>query len=226
MAADAPAVSPLPEGSCLRRCALWWTRGGAVSTRMMPRHARSLAVGRWAARIADHGSVPSPLNDHAVLRQPSRRDPLLEPVAITEHCYIGDQIRVPAAWCDMGCGRQFADPAALGEADNRARALAAGWCVDAYRRLACPVCRGRHGLARLVPGPRTDPARGQPPANTSARAPGNSQRAGRRSAAGAGRHRRTLWPHLLAALANNSNGWAVPRRAVTPQRGPRAGRDR
>jgi hypothetical protein len=52
---------------------------------------------------------------------PGRFDPLVHPVAITEPCVIGDQIRLPAAWCDMpGCGAAFADLAALGETDNRA----------------------------------------------------------------------------------------------------------
>lgn len=54
---------------------------------------------------------------------------------------IGDQLRLPAAWCEMGsCIGRHADPAALGEADARARAISAGWRVDALGRLACPRC--------------------------------------------------------------------------------------
>ncbi len=54
---------------------------------------------------------------------------------------IGDQIRRPILWCQMGsCIAWHADPAALGEADNRARAAAAGWRLDAFGRLACPAC--------------------------------------------------------------------------------------
>jgi hypothetical protein len=69
-------------------------------------------------------------------------DPLVDPVPITGHCVIGDQIRMPAAWCDIaGCVARFADPAARGEADNRARALAAGWRADALGRFVCPACR-------------------------------------------------------------------------------------
>jgi hypothetical protein len=34
-----------------------------------------------------------------------------------------------------------ADPAALGEADARARAISAGWRIDALGRLACPQCQ-------------------------------------------------------------------------------------
>ena len=55
---------------------------------------------------------------------------------------IGDQLRLPVAWCEMGsCIGRHADPAALGEADARARAISAGWRVDALGRLACPRCQ-------------------------------------------------------------------------------------
>jgi len=52
---------------------------------------------------------------------------------------IGDQLRMPVMWCEMGsCISFHADPAALGEADARARAIEAGWRIDALGRLACP----------------------------------------------------------------------------------------
>ena len=55
---------------------------------------------------------------------------------------IGDQLRMPVMWCEMGsCICWHADPAALGEADARARAIAAGWRIDALGRLACPRCQ-------------------------------------------------------------------------------------
>ena len=45
-------------------------------------------------------------------------------------------------WCEMGsCVSWHADPAALGEADTRARALGVGWRIDALGRLACPRCQ-------------------------------------------------------------------------------------
>ena len=45
-------------------------------------------------------------------------------------------------WCEMGsCVSWHADPASLGEADTRARALGAGWRIDALGRLACPRCQ-------------------------------------------------------------------------------------
>jgi hypothetical protein len=55
---------------------------------------------------------------------------------------IGDQLRLPVMWCEMGsCISRYADPAALGEADTRARAISVGWRIDALGRLACPRCQ-------------------------------------------------------------------------------------
>ena len=60
----------------------------------------------------------------------------------TERAVIGDQLRMPIMWCEMGsCISWHADPAALGEADTRARAIGAGWRIDAFGRLACPGCQ-------------------------------------------------------------------------------------
>lgn len=57
------------------------------------------------------------------------------------HAFIGDELRLPAAWCELGnCISRFTDAAALGELDIRSRALAAGWRHDALGRLACPGC--------------------------------------------------------------------------------------
>ncbi len=67
---------------------------------------------------------------------------ILAGVEITERAAIGDQLRTPIAWCEMGsCISHHADPAGLGEADIRARAIRAGWRVDALGRLACPNCQ-------------------------------------------------------------------------------------
>jgi hypothetical protein len=61
---------------------------------------------------------------------------------MTERAVIGDQLRMPIMWCEMGsCISWHADPAALGEADTRARAIGAGWRIDALGRLACPRCQ-------------------------------------------------------------------------------------
>ena len=55
---------------------------------------------------------------------------------------IGDQLRMPVIWCEIGsCLSWHDDPAALGEADTRARAIDAGWRIDALGRLACPRCQ-------------------------------------------------------------------------------------
>ena len=55
---------------------------------------------------------------------------------------IGNQLRMPIMWCEMGCCISWhADPAALGEGDARARAIGAGWRIDAFGRLACPRCQ-------------------------------------------------------------------------------------
>jgi hypothetical protein len=55
---------------------------------------------------------------------------------------IGDQLRMPIIWCEMGsCISWHADPAALGEGDQRARAIEAGWRIDAFGRVACPSCQ-------------------------------------------------------------------------------------
>src|SRR5262249_7391510 len=60
----------------------------------------------------------------------------------TERAVIGDELRVPIMWCEMGsCISWRADPSALGEADARARAISAGWRIDALGRLACPQCQ-------------------------------------------------------------------------------------
>ena len=111
-------------------------------------------MARWAGLMAGFGSFrprPAPDRQAGAAR---RFEPLVQPVAITEHCVIGDQIRLPVAWCDVpGCGAAFADPAALGETDNRARAARAGWARDQFGRLICPACQqGDHqapGAARL-----------------------------------------------------------------------------
>jgi hypothetical protein len=66
-------------------------------------------------------------------------DPAAE---ITTRAVIGDQLRMPIMWCEMdSCISRHADPTALGEADARARAIDAGWRVDALGRLVCPQCQ-------------------------------------------------------------------------------------
>jgi hypothetical protein len=60
----------------------------------------------------------------------------------TGRALIGDQLRIPIVWCEIApCISHHTDPAALGEADNRARALSAGWRFDRLGRLTCPDCQ-------------------------------------------------------------------------------------
>jgi hypothetical protein len=196
-----------------------------VGAQAFPRHARRPGAGSWAGRMASLRS-PGPRAGRQALRPPARRDPLVHPVAITEHCVIGDQIRVPAAWCDMArCVSRFADPAALGETDNRARALVAGWGEDGVGRLVCPACQRRHrqsAAARemIVPEPEAAPARA--PAGGPAGPPGAVGQSVRpmlarwRRAVTRGRHCGTRWPHVLLALASGTNGWTAPQRVTVP----------
>ncbi len=68
--------------------------------------------------------------------------PVLTPVEITMSPAIGDDLRLPHVWCEMGgCINFHRDPGSLGERDARGRARAAGWRTDALGRLACPPCQ-------------------------------------------------------------------------------------
>jgi hypothetical protein len=76
---------------------------------------------------------------------PARTGPPADasPAASTsERAVIGDQIRMPIMWCEMGsCISWYTHRGALGEADTRARAIADGWRIDALGRLTCPECQ-------------------------------------------------------------------------------------
>jgi hypothetical protein len=90
---------------------------------------------------APAAAASAPLPAPPVPRVSDEDDPR-ESAAITERAAIGDELRIPIAWCDMdACISHYEHPAALGEADIRARAIAAGWRVDAVGRLACPQCQ-------------------------------------------------------------------------------------
>src|SRR5580693_1278237 len=72
----------------------------------------------------------------------SGRHEIRESAESIEPAPIGDALRIPMAWCEMdSCISHHEHPAALGEADIRARAIEAGWRVDALGRLACPQCQ-------------------------------------------------------------------------------------
>jgi hypothetical protein len=64
------------------------------------------------------------------------------PAGAPVRAVIGDELRMPIMWCEMdSCISWHADRTALGEADVRARAIRAGWRIDALGRLACPQCQ-------------------------------------------------------------------------------------
>lgn len=106
-----------------------------------PRHGYEPPRDGYAEPPGDGGSSP----EVAAARPASQLTAGAEVIAraqLTERPTIGDQLRLPVAWCEMGsCIWRHADRAALGEADIRARAILAGWRVDALGRRACPRCQ-------------------------------------------------------------------------------------
>ena len=72
----------------------------------------------------------------------SRGSELTEGPPPAERAPIGEELRIPTAWCEMdSCISHYAHPAALGEVNNRSRAITAGWRIDAFGRLTCPQCQ-------------------------------------------------------------------------------------
>jgi hypothetical protein len=205
--------------------------GAPVTSASFPRHARRPGVARWAARRAKPAPVRVLADGDRQAWQPAVRfDPLSDPVAITGHCVIGDQILVPAAWCAMAqCRAVFAEPAALGEADNRARAGAAGWATDALGRLACPACQRDHPappwwLPTREPGTAADHG----PGAGTARPAGRTNQSVRPTvwgppAAAQGRPHRTHWPRLLSALVSSRDGRTARAASPIPDPGTHAG---
>jgi len=104
-------------------------------------------TGDWLAKLRDDDRTKPLGGGHA--GPGSASDPWPEALAqadalaeATVRAVIGDQLRMPIMWCEIGsCISWHADPAALGEADTRARAIEAGWRIDALGRLACPRCQ-------------------------------------------------------------------------------------
>ena len=89
--------------------------------------ARAIGFPAPAGAAASVTSIPAPTGAAA---------------PVTARAAIGDELRRPIMWCEMAsCISYHADPSALGEADARARAIRAGWRIDAVGRLACPQCQ-------------------------------------------------------------------------------------
>ena len=192
-------------------------RAGPVISERFPRHARRSGAARGTGRADEHAPVRVlPDGGHGI-SPPAVRfdprahpamgfDPLVHPVAITGQCVIGDQLRVPAVWCAMvRCDAAFADPVALGEADNRARALSAGWAEDALGRMVCPACQFNYPvpvwwlLARR-PGGGGDHG----PAGDASWPAGGGHQPGWPAAQRQDRQHRAQRPRLLPALAGPS----------------------
>jgi hypothetical protein len=95
------------------------------------------------ARLRDDSQAEVPRNGYP-RPQAFAAAPVTTPVTraqTTGRAVIGDELRLPIMWCEMAaCISWFAHPAALGEADIRARAIDAGWRLDAVGLLACPQC--------------------------------------------------------------------------------------
>ena len=114
-----------------------------------------LQMDGWLAKLRDDGKAGSAGDDHVqpahgsdvrleAPAQPARAEvpACAESAGSAVRAVIGDQLRMPVMWCEMGsCISWRTDPAALGEADARARAISAGWRIDALGRLACPQCQ-------------------------------------------------------------------------------------
>jgi len=100
---------------------------------------------RAAASSPAEADPPAETDPLAETDPPAEAEPAAAagPAAeITTRAVIGDQLRMPIMWCEMdSCISRHADPTALGEADARARAISAGWRVDALGRLVCPQCQ-------------------------------------------------------------------------------------
>src|SRR5437763_10659263 len=192
-----------------------------MTAKAIPRHARTSGRERGIPRPRAGGYRRIQAPGIARPRPPGgrlRADPLAGPVAITQRAVLGDQLKRPAAWCEMaGCLSRYDDPAALGEAAIRARAVGAGWRQDAAGCLMCPYCpRRRPGLwsASPVAGQDNTPAGGPGPQAGHPRAGGISAVWATLSAW----HRRVpgghdlppRWLRLLAALVCGRNGWTTP----------------
>ena len=206
-----------------------------MRVKTIARHARSADVSRGPARQRGefprtwHQGTPVPAAGPGQVRG----DPLSGPIAITERPVLGDQIRRPIVWCEIGsCIGRYEDPEALGEADVRARAIGAGWRHDAGGRLACPACLQRcpdvwPGYP-VVPRARTlagDYRQREGYARAGAAGGVLASMVSRAGGFGAGRPA-MLWRRLLASLTADGSGRDTSRRIVAGHpvgRGHRAG---
>jgi hypothetical protein len=105
-------------------------------------HGYAVPAGHGCAGPSADRTRPETLAGPVAPALPAATTTPASPAGSAVRCVIGDELRIPVMWCEMGsCVSWHADPAALGEADTRARAIAAGWRIDALGRLACPQCQ-------------------------------------------------------------------------------------
>lgn len=98
--------------------------------------------GRMSIGVVSPGAGPQPPGPSPAAGRPG--DDATRLAWIAAQAIIGNRLRVPVACCEAGsCGARHADPAALGEADIRARAIAGGWREDLAGLLTCPGCQLR-----------------------------------------------------------------------------------
>ena len=141
--------------------------------------------------------------------RPARHGYAAPPAPTQVRAVIGDELRIPIIWCEMGsCISWHADRTALGQADVRARAIRAGWRIDALGRLACPQCQQTDVAFRatrpVVLWDRSTAiamaARAAAPDNRSARAAAPDNRSARAAAPGSWATRATARPGRRPAV--------------------------
>jgi hypothetical protein len=152
---EASALAPIPEAPAAAQAnrPIPADQASGPAEAWPPGWAWTRASADTPAETSPSGWIKAPVGKHAAAKRADAPAKVTEPAApeitepaeikgITERAVIGDELRRPITWCEMdSCISWYADPAALGEADVRARAISAGWRVDAFGRLACPQCQ-------------------------------------------------------------------------------------
>jgi hypothetical protein len=109
------------------------------------------AAGTPHTGMPRHTPPPVPGPGPAAAAGPAAR--AANPEDLAGLAVIGNRLRVPVAHCEAGrCMARYEDPSALGEADVRARAIAAGWRETMTGMLTCPSCQQRAPWPGFRPG--------------------------------------------------------------------------
>jgi hypothetical protein len=151
---NAPPTGPGPSGPGYAVPTSYAVPAGSPGHAVSASYVRALPTGAGYAVPVSSGHAGAAVGSarpEAIARPgaaaaaPARTASPAAPGGAAARAVIGDQLRMPVMWCEMGsCVSWHADPAALGEADARARATGAGWRIDAFGRLACPRCQQTH----------------------------------------------------------------------------------